>query len=101
MHQDYTAAWKDLKHRKHAVVWLVITACAFLLVTLVIGHATSFNLESVFVLWVIASPVVMWRWAMWPCPRCGKLFRGHGPFWFVYPDRCRFCGLSYGASSEG
>ena len=29
------------------------------------------------------------RLAVWPCPRCGKAFRGYMP---LLPRRCRYCG---------
>ena len=33
-----------------------------------------------------------WKLLRWPCPRCGKSFRGFWPMLWM-PKRCRYCGL--------
>ena len=35
--------------------------------------------------------VQSWRLALWPCPSCGKSFRGWSPF---LPKRCWYCGYT-------
>lgn len=40
------------------------------------------------IVWIAAIYVQGWRLASWPCPYCGKSFRGLLPF---LPKRCRNC----------
>jgi hypothetical protein len=40
-------------------------------------------------LWLVAVIVQGWRLRLWPCPSCGKSFRGWSP---LLPKRCYYCG---------
>jgi len=50
-------------------------------------------------LWVIAACVVGSMRVLWPCPRCGKPFRGLFRLRPFLPKRCVHCGLPRWASS--
>jgi hypothetical protein len=41
------------------------------------------------IVWVVATCIQGIRVALWPCPYCGKSFRGLLPF---LPRKCRNCG---------
>jgi hypothetical protein len=40
------------------------------------------------IVWIVAICFEGWRIALWPCPNCGKSFRGLLPF---LPKKCRNC----------
>lgn len=48
--------------------------------------------------WIVVMFIQGSRLALWPCPRCGKSFRG----WFPYlRKRCSHCNLPRWAQSSG
>jgi len=89
---SYSVRWKEYRTRR---LLAILFAIAFLvappLIGKVLGNGRS-SQEVVGILLVtllILTVVQGWRVAIWPCPKCGKAFRGTAPF----PKSCRHCGL--------
>jgi hypothetical protein len=101
----YASAWRRYKVLRLLLCFLGIgwLPFAFGIITLT-DHWNSNSITDFHVmvawfllfLWIIAACVVGTMSALWPCPRCGKLFRG----WFrpFLPKRCVHCGLARWAS---
>ncbi len=56
--------------------------------------------EDLFGVCVILSiSSILWM-MFWPCPRCKKPFAAKGFNWNPISDRCRHCGLPFGAKDD-
>lgn len=96
----YAAAWKRYKVLRLLFFVLGVGWLPFVLGIVMFTDHWSLNSATDYpamvawflvLLWVIAACVVGAMRILWPCPRCGKLFRGFfRPF---LPKRCVHCGL--------
>src|SRR5690242_5382988 len=89
---DYSAAWTEYRRRRYLAI---LFGLCFLVVPPLTGRVMGNNRTSESIVGVLILALLLltlvecWRLAMWPCPRCGKAFRGTAPF----PRKCRNCGL--------
>lgn len=96
MTSHYPEAWKEYRARRFwGLVFMLGLILAPLIAHRVIGTSerslpfVSFLSVVLFALTIIQG----YRFALWPCPKCGKAFRGTIPF----PRGCRHCGLPIGS----
>ena len=88
----YLPAWMEYRRRR---LLAILFSVGFLALTAIAGKIFSDDRFSSVVVWILAITLLGgavtqgWRVAIWPCPKCGKAFRGTAPF----PRRCRHCGL--------
>jgi hypothetical protein len=88
----YEIAWKEYRTRQ--ILAITATVAFFVLPVLVgsltnEGYSRNLALGLLILVLFIAVFVFGWRLAFWPCPRCGKAFRG-------FSDRCRHCACRCG-----
>jgi len=88
----YSRAWKEYRSRR---AWSIAFFIAFLALPLIgrnllppVGWAHALLGYTTILLFTVAA-IQGYRLALWPCPKCGRTFRGTIPF----PRRCRSCGL--------
>jgi hypothetical protein len=104
MGDKYSLAWTHYRRRR--ALWIGFSV-SFIAVPFLVGKLVPHKpwpdwLQGLFgilmLLILVCALSFGWRLAIWPCPRCGKAFRG------TFPTRtCRHCGLSIwseGDSSE-
>src|SRR5882724_4481575 len=90
MTNTYSAAWAEYRRRRNLAI---ISALAFVAFPLVAWRVTSPGYWSDLVIALIEMGILLsvvisgTRAALWPCPRCGKMFRG------MISRNCRNCGL--------
>lgn len=97
----YAASWKRYKKLRQlrllfGLGWLAVVAGVVFL-----GQrwhlAAVFGYFVIFV-WLLATSVVGTMLVTWPCPRCGKSFRGFRPY---LPKACSHCGLPRWKGASG
>jgi hypothetical protein len=100
---SYLPAWENYRRLRRNVL-LSYAGIAALFVGVVLASTLESALpapveKSIFVflglifLGVLANLYCrFWKFSHWPCPRCGRLFRGLWGFPWL-PKRCRYCGL--------
>jgi hypothetical protein len=94
--ESYSLAWRE--YRKRQILAASVMA-AFIVVPLVAGSMTGEGywrdriIGLLFIVLMFAVVVFGLRLAVWPCPRCGKPFRG-------FSDRCRHCQLALWSKGE-
>jgi hypothetical protein len=96
----YASAWRRYKILRLLFLLLAIGwfPFAFAVITLLPHQETvsAFSYSAMLswfliALWVLAACVVGTMRVLWPCPRCGKLFRGFSQL--TLPKQCVHCGL--------
>jgi hypothetical protein len=90
---SYSDAWSKYRRNRSIALslflgWVPIMGCF----TLLAGHHTiAIAAETaVAIAWIAFLFYFSLRWAFWPCPRCGKLFRGKSR---TLPRQCQHCSL--------
>jgi hypothetical protein len=101
----HAAAWRKYKVLRLLFCFLGIGWLPFMFGIIRLTNRWNFNSATDYpamiawflvLLWVISACVVGTMLILWPCPRCGKLFRGlFHPF---LPKQCVHCGLPRWAS---
>ena len=79
---DYSGAWAEYRRRR---LFSILSVLCFLVVPALVGRIMGSNRVSeyavgilILVLFVVLLVEAV-RLAFWPCPRCGKAFRGTAP----------------------
>jgi hypothetical protein len=83
--------WRAYKQHRILLIGLIL---AWIPVVRIAGvlqdylHLPIFVEQAVTILWFFMIVIAGSRFALWPCPSCGKSFRGFSPF---LPKRCWHC----------
>lgn len=97
---SYSAAWRQYRTRRRLAI---LSGISFLLVPPLVGRIMgsgrpSEGIVGFLILGLLVLTIIQgWRVALWPCPKCGKAFRGTAPF----PKCCRHCGLPIWSEGPG
>jgi len=89
----YSRAWRNYRVLRNAYFAIILGLIPF--VGLANWSAKELHLSDLVpILLGLAYFVVLilvgWSWVFWPCPRCGRWFRG----WRMWPgSSCYYCGL--------
>jgi hypothetical protein len=89
---SYGKAWQSYRRNRclYLVLLLGVVPWFLLLVALMNHRIVSAPVETGLIfLWILLLFSQGWRFALWPCPRCGKAFR-RGAF---FAKRCGHCKL--------
>jgi hypothetical protein len=100
----YQTSWQEYRRlRKNAKYSLIALGISFVALVVVVGTAEHYlpgaaqaALSIGFLIAWVALMIIGgyhdWKLRRWPCPRCGRAFRG---FWALpwMPKRCVYCGL--------
>jgi hypothetical protein len=88
-------AWRSYKHNRIVLLVLVLGWIPALSILdsareyLTLSIALEKHLMDLLMyLWLAALIIEGYRLAVWPCPNCGRSFRGLLPF---LPKQCRYC----------
>lgn len=94
----YATNWAYYRRlRRDMVLVLASIPVAALIMRSLLGTRFAILNFAAFI-YVFLWPYVGWRHAFFPCPRCGKPFRGV-VYVFLMPRKCGYCGLPKFASS--
>jgi len=85
---DFKELYRRRRHLRLIRFSLPPTVVLILLLTVIFQFPFVFLIIPHMILW----PILSWRYVAFPCPRCGKPFKGYSFIWTL-PDRCRYCGL--------
>lgn len=100
----YDSAWRQYRHLstnvKKAWIGLVLAIAFVMAPNISPGSIKSPSIHSIMI--ILGVILVLLAWAVmihfqfqlvrWPCPRCGRAFRGLWPFPFL-GSHCRYCRL--------
>jgi hypothetical protein len=93
----YLDAWKEFRRREYLLIGSMV---GFLVMPLAVWQLMSprywrdLSGGSLVLVFLFSFPVCYWRLVIWPCPRCGKMFRSFSS------DKCRHCGLPIYAEDD-
>ena len=93
--RSYEQGWRTYRSLR---LQMLLVPVAFVAAFVVIRMLSYFvHVPSVaflvFIVLMVAWPITLWRFGFFPCPRCGRSFRG---FMFSFSwlrRRCAHCGL--------
>lgn len=89
----YDGAWRVYRRSRLFYFALLLGGVPwfFLIGSLTRFHFFSPGIETgLIIFWILIIFYQGWRLALWPCPRCGKAFRGSA----LFTRTCRYCGLA-------
>jgi hypothetical protein len=89
----YHAAWQKYAFLRVAYPLLLLGWLPFAYILGAVFRFFRWNIIVCVILvlaWLPLMPVLGWQWSYWPCPRCGKAFKGKYPF---FPKLCYYCNL--------
>ncbi len=98
---SYAKSWRQYRRVRFVAVLLFLGFLPIMILGISLDHVfeTPFFSYSVAAGWLVAALVSVWMWAYWPCPRCGRGFKG----WSLsrlLPKRCAHCSLPRWAESD-
>src|SRR5262249_45168535 len=89
----YSTAWQGYRLNRRWTLGL-FASFPFAMSTVIVltddSARSATILVVVFLTYGLLISVLGLRWTYWPCPRCGRAFRGRG---ITFPVQCRNCGL--------
>jgi hypothetical protein len=91
--RSYSLAWRKYRELRWAALVSVLVFFPFLAAVTIIFNRMHWNeyvglaFDAAYLLWMFFANV---RFALWPCPRCGKSFRGLRPY---SGNHCFYCNL--------
>jgi len=100
---SYHAAWREYRRQRSLYIlaflsWMPVGGGIIVLADRLRWNAAA--ALAALIVWAFVILVQGWRWSLWPCPRCGKAYRGWISFPLVLPRRCYYCKLPRWAESS-
>src|SRR6202035_3117932 len=97
---SYDVAWREYRRVRLTAIVSLLGFLPFLgCVTILFermhwNEYVGFAFDAAYLLWMSFSNI---RYALWPCPRCGKAYRGLRPY---TGNQCFYCRLPKWADSQ-
>jgi hypothetical protein len=100
---SYATAWQDCRRRRFIFVAFIVGFLPFGALVLSSEHWLPWGdyvAFASFICYALAITIASWRYHFWPCPRCGKSFRGMRPTIWMGKS-CYYCKLPKWAEADG